>query len=195
MRLLLVGLSVLALLGTVGAPALADRGGLSDPNDGRGLLDIRRISHRDDDRGRLVHTVRTFARWRTKELPSNDENSVGILFESRSDKFGSDRFIWIRRSREGRLYAKLYRVLTHPNGEFLRRVPVWRPDRHSVRVAVHPRFLGRRFADGYRWRAITSFEKGNNGPCREDNVASSFPAGNCRDASPGNRKSGLRHNP
>lgn len=194
MRRLLVGLAVFGLLGIVHSPALADRAGLSDPDDARGLLDIKRISHGHDDRGRLVHTVRTFARWRTNELPSNDENSVGILFESSSDTFGSDRFIWIRRSQQGRLYAKLYRVLTHPNGEFLRRVPVWRPDRRSVRVAVHPKFLGRRFADGYRWRAITSFEKGNSGPCREDNVASSFPAGNCRDAAPRNRTRGLRHN-
>lgn len=194
MRRLLVALIVLLLV-PLGSPvALADRARVSDANDTLGLLDIRSIAHRHDGRGRLVHTVRTFRRWRTRALPADDENYLGFLFESRSRKFGSDRFVWVRRSEQGHLYAELYQVLTHPNGEFLRRVPVWRPDRQSVRIAVRPRFLGRRFEDGYRWRAITSFEKGSEGPCRRDNEVSSFPTGRCTDAAPGYHRRGLRHN-
>lgn len=185
-------LAVLLVVG-IGGTASADRRRFTDADDSPGILDLRAIGHSHDDKGRLVHTIRTFDRWRTSDLPSNDENYLGILLESRSDKFGSDRFVWVRRSAQGRLYAELYRVLTHANGEFLRRVPVSRPNKYSIRVRIRPSFLGRRFEQGYRWRAITSFEKGRDGPCRRDNEVSSFPTGRCTDAAPGHRRRGLRH--
>lgn len=193
MRRLLIALFALALVAGGGPGAFADRGVRLDADDTAGLLDIRSIAHAHDERGRLVHTVRTFESWRTRSLPANDENYLGFLLESRSDAFGSDRFVWVRRAETGGLYAELYRVLTHPNGEFLRRIPVWRPNARSVRIGIRPRFLGRGFTNGYRWRASTSFEKGTDGACRVDREASSFPIGRCADAAPGYQQQGLRH--
>ncbi|MDP9067979.1 MAG: hypothetical protein M3N53_06500 [Actinomycetota bacterium] len=195
MRRVVVSVVALGLLWGAPSAALADRAGVRDAEDTPGLLDIRSVSHGHDSRGRLVHTVRTFPEWKTRALPRTDENYVGFVFESGSGEFGSDRFVWVRRSDQGRLYAELYRVETHANGEFLRRVPVWRPNRRSVTIAIRPRFLGTEFADGYRWRAITSFEKGADGPCRRDREASSFPTGHCTDAAPEYEQQGLAHNP
>lgn len=193
MRRLLLALFAVALVAGGAPTALADRGSRADADDTPGLLDIRSIAHAHDERGRLVHTIRTFGTWKTRSLPVRDDNYLGFLFESPSDRFGSDRFVWVRRAESGGLYAELYRVLTHPNGEFLRRVPVWRPNLTSVRIVIRPRFLGRGFANGYRWRASTSFEKGADGPCRVDQEASSFPTGRCTDAAPGHQQQGLRH--
>lgn len=193
MRRLLIGLFALTLVASSAPTALADRGLRLDADDTAGPLDIRSIAHAHDDRGRLVHTIRTFGTWRIGSLPAKDDTYLGFLFESPSDRFGSDRFVWVRRSETGGLYAELYRVLTHPNGEFLRRVPVWRPNKSSVRIAIRPRFLGSGFANGYRWRATTSYEKGTAGPCRRDQEASSFPIGRCTDAAPGHQQRGLHH--
>ena len=175
------------------SPAAADRGRLKDANDSPGILDIRKIAHRHRQGGRLTHTVRTYEAWRVRELPRNNENYISFYMDDGTAKTKSDRFVWVRRSRNNRLRARLYRPLTHPNGEFLGAVRVWRPDRRSVRISLRTTQLGKAMADGYRWRVTSSFESAKSEGCPKDNTASSFPAGNCIDNTPRLRRSGLRH--
>lgn len=184
----------MALGGLFPSPAMADRGRVHDPNDTPGILDVKSIAQRHRGARRLLHTARTFRAWKTRELPRNQENYLGFYFYDGTDDSEADRFVWVRRSRHRGLTAKMYRPLTHPNGEFLGRVRVWRPGHRSVRISLRPRQLGRALSDGYRWRVMTSFESDDSTRCRTNNRVSSFPIGTCFDNAPRLRRAGLRHN-
>lgn len=172
--------------------AMADTGRFTDPNDTPGKLDVKSVRHSHDE-PRLVHSVRTFKRWRSRAL-AGDESYIGFYLDAGNKRTRADRFVWVS-WKEGRgLYAEIFRPLVHANGERLGPVRVWRPDRRSVRISLRRSQLSDGIKNGYTWRVTTSYEETTTeGPCGDDGTASSFPTGACIDNVPRLRRGGFRH--
>lgn len=187
---LVVAVAVLASM--VSNPAGADTGRFTDPNDTPGKLDVKAVRHSHDGT-RLVHSVHTFKRWRSRAL-GGDETYIGFYLEAGTKGTRADRFVWVRWKDARGLYAEIFRPLTHANGERLGPVRVSRPNRRSVEISLRPSQLSAAIRDGYRWRVRTSYEKTTTeGACGDDGTASSFPTGACIDNMPRIRQQGFRH--
>ncbi len=181
-----------ALTSVLAGLAGADSGRFTDPNDTPGKLDVRAV-RQSHDGSRLLHSVHTYKRWRSRAL-SGDETYVGFYLEGGTKGTRGDRFVWVR-WKEGRgLYAEIFRPLTHANGERLGPVRVSRPNRRSVEITLRPSQLSTAIRNGYRWRVTTSYEKTTTGgACGQDRTVSSFPTGACIDNVPRLRQRGLPH--
>lgn len=145
-RTLIVVVAATALVGS-GLAVRADEATWSDPKDMDWGLDIATVSrgHAEWDVGRrLVHTISTHERWRSRSLDPRCATGFGIRIRD------NDRSIQIYYNR-GRLRSRV----ENRRGELVGRVRVQRPDRRSVRVWVRPRLLGD-IGDSYEWFAASS---------------------------------------
>jgi hypothetical protein len=187
-----VAAGTVAIIALISSTAGADTARFTDPDDTPGKLDVKVVRHAHDGR-RLLHILRTYARWPSRTL-SGDESYIGFYLDAGTKGTRADRFVWVR-YKEGRgLYAQIFRPQSHANGDLLGPVRVSRPSRRSVRIALRPSQISNGIANGYRWRVTTSFEKSTTGgPCGEDREVSSFPTGRCIDNVPGVRERGFRH--
>jgi hypothetical protein len=126
--------------------------GSRDPNDTRGVLDVRRID--GGRRMRAVFRVRTYSRWSPRRI--QDHGFVLIFL----DTIPGRRFDYyvLARSKGREMVAVLYRDLTSKRDRRMRSVPVWRPDRRSVSVRVRlAKLRWPRKRDNYRWFAQTLY--------------------------------------
>lgn len=182
------------LIGILVSSATADTARFTDPNDTPGKLDVKTV-HQGHDGTRIVHTARTFRRWRSRTL-SGDETYIGFYLDAGTKGRRADRFVWVRWKQGRGLYAQIFRPLTHANGDLLGPVRVSRPNLRSVRISLRPSQLSEGIRNGYRWRVTTSYEKSTaQGPCGNDGQASSFPTGACIDNVPRLRRPGFQHDP
>ncbi len=172
--------------------ATADSARFTDPNDTHGKLDVKAVGQSHDGR-RLLHTVRTFHRWRSRAL-AGDETYIGFYLDAGTNGTRADRFVWVR-WKEGRgLYAEIFRPFTHANSERLGPIRVSRANRRSVEISLRRSQLSKGIRNGYTWRVTTSYEKTTtDGACGENRTVSSFPTGACIDNVPGLRQEGFRH--
>lgn len=189
-RYLLVAIAVVGAV-LVG-PAKADTARFTDADDTPGQLDVKAVRHSHDG-GRLVHSVHTYGRWRSRAL-SGEETYIGFYLNAGTKGTRADRFVWVRHNQRRGLYADIFRPLVHANGELLGSVRVSRADRHSVRISLRPAQISKGIANGYRWRVTTSLERAAaEGPCGDDGEVSSFPTGRCIDNVPGLWSRGFPH--
>lgn len=125
---------------------------VTDDNDTRGVLDVRRVEVRG--RSRPVFKVITFARWATKRI--YDRGNALIYF----DTFGNKRFDYyaLVRAQKDDLRASLYRDRTVKKDFIIARLDEWRRNHKSLSVKVplrRMRFGKKRVA--YRWSVQTLF--------------------------------------
>lgn len=187
---ILIGVSLTALV--LSGTASADTARFNDPNDTPGRLDVKAVRHAHDG-ARLVHSVHTYRRWKSKAL-SGDESYIGFYLDAGTKRARADRFVWVRHKTGRGLYAEIFRPGTHANGERLGKVRVSRPNRRSVRISLRESQLSSGILNGYRWRVTTSYEKSTTGgACGDDGQISSFPTGRCIDNVPGLQRQGFRH--
>jgi hypothetical protein len=142
--------------GSLAAVAFAGHVGVTDPNDTRGVLDIRRIDVEGTKRPRWK--VITFATWGTKEI---FDSGFALV---RLDTYGSPRFDYyaLVRSNGGRLLGSLWRDRRDKRDYKVGSVAVWRPSRSALSVRVPLRKMkvgGRRLA--YGWAVETLFTSSN----------------------------------
>jgi hypothetical protein len=152
-----VFVGVVIFLGAPFAPADVQR--KPDPPDNPSALDIQWIqhSHRTSPKGKhqLVHTIRTYGPWRKRILERHGK--ITLEFDLRGNSGNPpERSIWIDH-KNGRLRAIMYRTLGDPPARLVK-LPVWRPDRHTIKVAFAPRWLRTRDLSFYRWAASVSLD-------------------------------------
>ena len=141
---LIVALVVVPLL------ASARHGGLADPRDTDGLLDVKEVRlHGDDAR---TWKVITFARWGIERV--FDRGYALVNIDARGD--GHFEHYVLVRSVGTRMKAELFRNRRHKPDFSVGNVKVWRTDRRSVSVQIPLRKLSipteRTF---YRWYVQT----------------------------------------
>lgn len=126
-------------------PASADRVSVRDSDDTDGRLDIRTATSghgpalRDGGR-RLRFTLTTYEPWRTRVLgrrPRHDKHTISFWISTNGRDCCAERTIDVSRSHRG-ITAQ---VCCFRSGPERRRIPAWRPDRSSVRVALRPSLL------------------------------------------------------
>jgi hypothetical protein len=125
---------------------------LRDPNDTKGLLDVRRV--RLAHRGGTEVTVITFADWTAGSIW--DRGNAYVFLDTQG---GDDpEYFVLVRSTGSDLQASLWRDRRDRRDRFLRNVKVRRksPDGLSVSVPVKSLEFGG-FRDSYFWWAMTSF--------------------------------------
>ena len=144
------------------ASTAADTVSVRDEADARAApLDIASVGHGHDARGRLVHRVTMQAAWRLEALrPGRGELTIPFDLDGKFvDGHPSvERAVFIA-FRSGRLRA----VMRGGPGleRVVGRVPVWRPNNRTVKVAVPTALLGRRLT-AYYWFASTLVYSGEH---------------------------------
>ena len=123
-----------------------------DPNDTRGLMDVKRVEVLGTDRVR--YKIVTFARWKAADV--RDRGYVIVYF----DTFGNSRFDYyaLVRSTGSKMQATLWRDRTRKKDYKVARLSTWRTGRQSVSVRVpiaQMRWPQKRAF--YRWRVQTLF--------------------------------------
>lgn len=165
--LLIVG----CLLLFAGVSGQADTKRVQDRDDAKGPLDIAWIKHehRTNAAGvrRLVHTVRLYERWPVDRL--RHRGFINVFFDLRGNRdWREERALYIT-YHKGKLRAELLNFAADPP-TFLRIVPLWRPNRRTVKFALRKSDLRRRSFSYYRWLAVSVIEErhplcGHSGSC------------------------------
>ena len=126
--------------------------GINDPNDTRGILDVRKV--RLDHVGGTEFTVITFTDWTATSIWDRGNGYVFL------DTEGGDEpeYFVVVRSTGSDLQASLWRDRRERRDLFLRNVKVRRRSSDGVSVAVPIRSLEfGQFRTSYSWWAMTSF--------------------------------------
>lgn len=124
----------------------------SDPNDTRGVLDIRRI--RLDHRGSTEATIITFAPWTIRSIW--DRGFAYVFLDTQGDE-AAEYFV-LARSKGNELDATLWRDRRTRRDVLIRKVQVRRKSDYGVTVALPIRSL--QFGpnrDSYFWWTVTTF--------------------------------------
>lgn len=132
---------------------------LDDPDDTRGLLDVRRVdSFGGKDRPKWE--IRTYERWRAVEIWDGGWGLVHL------DTFGDERFDYyvLVRSNGSRLVGSLYLDRPQKDDRRVGNVKVDKPDRRSMLVILDLDDVRRRGSRSYRWFVRTLFMSGR---CKE----------------------------
>ena len=113
-----------------------------------------------------VHTVRTFAEWRSRLL-RRDATEIDLWFNLDEDD-AAERVVYIG-FQKGQLRAELNEYEDFGDGvtvTFIREVPASRPNRRTVSVVLLPKDLGSP-TESYGWQA-SSFYLDPDGPrCKQ----------------------------
>jgi hypothetical protein len=130
-----------------------------DPNDTRGLLDVRRVH--SGTGWRPYWKINTFGAWKVKEI--RDKGFLLVYL----DTFGDADFDYyaLIRSAGTQLKASLWRDRARKPDRFLRGLTTWRKNRRSVSVRIPLRSV--RFPESqpfYFWYVQTLFQNKRN--CR-----------------------------
>ena len=124
----LLAAAMLAALASISLIARATHQRISDPDDTKGRFDIRVVdtwgAHRD-----MGFEISTIRRWTTAEVW--DAGFFGVHVDSRGTS-RTDYYVLIRSTGRG-LEGLLFKDRERKRDVLLRKVPVWRPDRRSVR--------------------------------------------------------------
>lgn len=147
---LVAGLIVSAAVVAIATPSF--HSDVNDPNDTRGLLDVRKV--RLDHGGATEFTVLTFADWTAASIWDRGNGYVFL------DTEGGDEpeYFVVVRSTGSELQASLWRDRRDRRDLFLRNVKVRRKSSDGVSVAVPIRSLRfGQFRTAYYWWAMTSF--------------------------------------
>jgi hypothetical protein len=147
---LVAGLIVAAAVVAIATPSF--HSDVNDPNDTRGLLDVRKV--RLDHGGATEFTVLTFADWAAASIWDRGNGYVFL------DTEGGDEpeYFVVVRSTGSELQASLWRDRRDRRDLFLRNVKVRRKSSDGVSVAVPIRSLKfGQFRTAYYWWAMTSF--------------------------------------
>ncbi len=147
---LVAGLIVAMALAALAAPSF--HSDVDDPNDTRGLLDVRKV--RLDHQGRTEVTVITFADWRPASIW--DRGNAYVFLDTQGGE-DAEYFVVVR-STGSDLQASLWRDRRDRRDLFLRNVKVRRKSSDGMSVAVPIKTLEfGRFRTSYFWWAMTSF--------------------------------------
>lgn len=137
---------------TVAALALATHAPVSDPNDTRGPLDVRRVKLEHED-GPGEWTVLTFAEWTPRSMW--DVGNAFVFLDTAKNQ-DAEYFVHIR-SNGRRMVGALWRIGDRRD-RLLRGIAAWRDSRDGVSVRVR---LGQLTFGGarrsFRWWVYTSF--------------------------------------
>ena len=151
-RVVAAAIALALSLAGLGLVALANHAMLDDPDDTRGLLDIRRVQLHGAERPRW--NVITWQGWTTAE--TWDAGYVLVLLDTLGDQ-RADYYVLAGSTGDG-MYADLWRDRVSRSDRRISGVNVWRPSKTSVAVKVPLRKLklGER-RTFYRWRIETIF--------------------------------------
>jgi hypothetical protein len=142
----------------LGAVSRADRGGITDPADSPGKLDVIRTGYGHEGTDILRHRVVMEKPWTKKALRSVQLNAIRIFF-SIDNEPSWERRLTIDVDAEGRLKA----VMDKRDGTVLGEGRARKPTRKKVSVSFSRELLG---TDGaYSWFVITVYTARNDGPC------------------------------
>ena len=160
----------------LGTAAMASERRVLDADDTKGPLDIAWVQHghRQSPAGvrQLVHTVRLFDPWPVRRL--RHRGFVHLFLDVEGHRsLREERAVWIT-YRKGRLRAQLMHYSAEPP-TVMRRVPLWRPDRRTLKIAFRKRALGRGRFEAYGWSAISFVEERDSSCDRR---------GGCHDSAP-----------
>ena len=123
-----------------------------DPNDTRGLLDVRRV--RLDHEGRTEVTVLTFAEWTAASIW--DRGNAYVFLDTEGGE--NPEYFALVRSTGSDLQASLWRDRREHRDVFLRNLRVRRKSRDGVSIEIPIKTLEfGRFRESYFWWATTSF--------------------------------------
>lgn len=151
-------LAAVALAGLLAIPFLASARHLDlrDPDDTRGLLDVRLVEV-TGGRNNPRWKVSTFARWSERDVWD-----TGFVLV-RLDTFGTGRadYYALVRSNGRKLSGHLFRDRRKKPDRRLRSVRVRRDGRRSVNIVVELNRLKRRDNKEYSWFVQTLFSSGN----------------------------------
>jgi len=136
---------VLALVLPRAGAQQAPRAAVQDPREGRPPLDLREVDFALE-RGALRFTLATWSRWRSRVL--RDRAYLLVDLDPRALR----RYRIVLRSNGRRMVAVLYRK-QDGRDRALRRLHVWRRDRHSVSVRVPTGAVGLVAPGILAWRA------------------------------------------
>jgi hypothetical protein len=147
----LVALTIAAVaVGAIAAPSF--HSDTRDPNDTRGLLDVRRV--RLDHEGRTEVTVITFADWTTASIW--DRGNAYVFLDTEGGE--NSEYFAVVRSTGSDLEASLWRDRREHRDVFLRNLRVRRKSRDGVSIEIPIKTLEfGRFRESYLWWATTSF--------------------------------------
>ncbi|MGH3037239.1 MAG: hypothetical protein ACRDMU_08655 [Gaiellaceae bacterium] len=146
------GVAIAATVGlVVVGHAQAGTNRIADGNDRPGPLDIRSASHGHAG-VRVVHTISTFATWRTGLLGPATPNLFAVEISTDGDA-ALERVVLIF-SRSGQMLARVYRL---SGGRLVLVGPATasRPNGRAVRVSIARSRLGN--PAGYRWKAHSQY--------------------------------------
>ncbi len=134
------------------ATGAGSRAQLDDPNDVKGLLDVRRVWF-DPNAGPPRWTVLTFGEWMPSQIP--DRGFVFVYLDTAGDERG-DYFVLVRS--DGRaLSGSLWRDPKHGPNVRVRSITVTRGSRSSVAVQIPVGSILGAFRSSYRWWVVTTF--------------------------------------
>lgn len=145
--------AALVVVGGLTLVVRAHHNDVTDPNDTRGLLDVRTVALAHEGRA-PTWTVTTFRRWTAREVW--DKAYVEVLIDTirRSDP---DYYVLVRSIRT-QLQGSLWRNRAGGPDSYLGPVEVRRPSRRSVRFTLKLwRLDFGRNRDFYRWSVHTAF--------------------------------------
>lgn len=152
-----VGVAAAALLAL--SPVRAHAAFVDDGDFARGPLDLKRLVAVKHDATAPLHLrLVTYGDWDARLLTVAGENRIFFLFDP--DKSGSPEFRGEVFFRDGHLWMRI----EDADGDFVRRIPVYHPERNIVRATV-PRGLPN--PDGNSWLAASERYQSATGPCAE----------------------------
>jgi hypothetical protein len=174
----------MAFAACLAGQAAAGTRSLTDPDDGRGRLDVALIRHgHGSSEDILLHRISTHDRWRDRALGANGRGDIRLVFSILGDRC-AEKVIWLSWSK-GRLkaYTQDYNPVgcgpyddvggsSIPPEQVDARI--WRPDRRSIALSF-PRsvILGRTDHD-YRWSIQTRWRSDG---CPRTSCYDAAPAG------------------
>ncbi len=155
---------------------------LSDGNDTRGPLDIKRMSHGHAGDGKLWHKVVMHGRWGVRDLRGTDE----IRFHITKDR--EDRFDEVHASvavKDGELRAWIFPYTEGSDYAAVgpsTRIRLVRPDARSVKIVFDESWVQNR-RDRYAWSVGSDYRDRDSAHCRRS----------CFDYAPGSNPDRLVH--
>ena len=173
-RLVLVLLAI-----AVCGPSYADTRGSSDPDDVRGPLDIKRISHGHASGDVLWHKVVMHRRWGARHL-EGDEIRIDISTD------GEARYDEVRVSvavEDGKLAARIYEFTEGSDYGIpgpSQRIRFTRPDRRGIKVFFNESWVNGR---SYGWSVSTQYRERDSESC----------SNGCSDYAPGRNPNRVEH--
>jgi hypothetical protein len=140
----------LAAIAAIAGPSF--HSDVRDPNDTRGLLDVRRV--RLDHEGRTEVTAITFAEWTAASIW--DRGNVYVFLDTEGGE--NPEYFLVVRSTGRDLQASLWRDRRDRRDVFLRNLKERRKSRDGVSIEIPIKTLEfGRFRESYFWWATTSF--------------------------------------